>query len=255
MKRLSTLLMAAALFAAPSVQAQKVEDFGYFDHLSAGVTLGVLDGIGLELAAPIGNYVQMRAGAAFMPTTTVYDRDIEYRYGKPSKDAKVTAEANIGWVNGKMLFDVYPFRSNAFRITAGLYFGTNAIAKAHNTSDVLTEGEGVIIGQKYLFPDDNKNIKIDARINSVKPYIGIGYGRAVPKSRVSVGFDLGVLFWGKPEGWIYGKNADTGVTEWSRIRKEEFDPVEDEDIIDAFDIIEKFKFGPVLNIRVGVRIF
>ena len=43
------------------------QDKNMFNHLSAGISLGVLDGIGFEVAAPIGNYVNARAGLSFLP--------------------------------------------------------------------------------------------------------------------------------------------------------------------------------------------
>lgn len=269
--------MLAALLAAQSVNAQKVEEFGYFDHLGAGISIGGIDGIGIDVAAPIGQYVQMRAGVSFMPTITPsiksLEEGFEYEYGKRDpvthlrKKNTLTVEASAGWVNGKMLFDVYPFRKVPFRVTVGFFAGTSAIAKAHNTSPVKLEGEGFILGNTSesiaLFPDDNEDVKIEARVNTFKPYVGIGYGYAVPKSRVNVGFDLGVMCWGKPSAWIWGKNADTQRTGWVEVRKDLYDEdiIEREDnetdraILDGLNIAQKLKVGPVLNIRVGFRIF
>lgn len=277
MKKISALFMFAVLLAAQGTYAQKVEEFGYFDHLGAGISLGGIDGIGIDVAAPIGNYVQMRAGVSFMPTITPSIKSLEegftYQYGKKDPvtgkrpENTLTVEVSAGWVNGKMLFDVYPFRKVPFRVTAGFYVGTSAIAKAHNTSPIKLAGEGFILGNTSesiaLFPDDNENVKIEARVNTFKPYVGIGYGYDVPKSRVNVGFDLGVLCWGKPSGWIYGKNADTGVTDWIEIRKDLYDEAiierenneTDRAILDGINLAQKLKVGPVLNIRVGFRIF
>lgn len=277
MKKLSALFMFAALLVAPSVHAQKVEDFGYFDHLGAGISLGVVDGIGVDLAAPIGNYVHMRAGVSFVPTITPSINSLkegfDYEYGKRDpitherKKNTLTVEASAGWVNGKLLFDVYPFRKVPFRVTVGFFAGTSAIVKAKNTSPVKLEGEGFILGNTSesmaLFPDENEDVKIEARVNTFKPYVGIGYGYAVPKSRVNVGFDLGVMCWGKPSGWIRAQNADTRKTEWIEIRKDLYDEatIEREDnetdraILDGINIAQKLKVGPVLNVRVGFRIF
>lgn len=277
MKKISVLLLLAALLPVQRIQAQTVEDFGYFDHLGAGISLGVLDGIGIDVAAPIGNYVQLRAGVSFMPTITPsiksFEEGFEYEYGKrdPITHQRpkntLTVEASAGWVNGKMLVDVYPFRKVPFRVTVGFYVGTSAIIKAKNTSPVKLAGEGFILGNTSesmaLFPDNNENVQLEARVNTFKPYFGIGYGYAVPKSRVNVGFDLGVMCWGKPAGWIKAKNADTGVEGWYEVRKELYDEATierennetDRAILDGITIAEKINVGPVLNVRVGFRIF
>lgn len=66
-KRLIKAIIAAfamTLFAQP-VQAQsRVDEFGIFDHMSLGLTLGTT-GIGFDLAAPVTDYLQVRAGYNF----------------------------------------------------------------------------------------------------------------------------------------------------------------------------------------------
>ena len=61
-KKLSMTIVTAfvmTMFAQP-VQAQnRVDEFGIFDHMSLGLTLGTT-GIGLDLAAPVTDYLQVR---------------------------------------------------------------------------------------------------------------------------------------------------------------------------------------------------
>ena len=73
MKKTKTLCLAAIAALAmtlypQSVQAQdEVDEFGIFDHVSAGLVIGTT-GIGIDVAAPISEYVQVRAGYNFFPT-------------------------------------------------------------------------------------------------------------------------------------------------------------------------------------------
>lgn len=257
MKRITSLLMLMACLAAPSVQAQEVEEFGYFDHLGAGVSIGT-DGIGVDVATPIGNYVALRAGVSFLPNIKVYEGSFSYKYGRPSKENTVDGEINLGWVNGKLLCDVYPFKKNDFRITAGLYVGTDAFLKAQNKADtpVKTEGEGIYIGDKPFFPDESGITKVEVRSNVVKPYIGIGYGRAIPHSRVNVGVDLGIMLWGTPKAWLWAVDADkmdgNMSAEWHEVQLED---INDNLSSDINDIAQKLKIYPMLNVRVGFRLF
>lgn len=249
MNKLKTFIVLAVL-AATSVSAQDVASFGYFDHLGAGISVGT-DGIGIDLGAPLGNSFQMRAGVSFLPNIKVYDTDFNYTYGTPKKEATTHAELNVGWVNGKLLVDYFPFKKSTFRITAGLFAGTSDVVKVHNTTPIMSDGEGVYIGKVAMQPEDG-NAKLHVRTNAVKPYVGIGVGRAVPSSRVEVGADLGVMIWGKPTVWAWGKNADTDLPIWTKYTKQDFD---DKNIEDAFDVIQKFPVLPVISVRLGIRLF
>lgn len=37
------------------------------------------------------------------------------------------------------------------------------------------------------------------KVSNFRPYVGLGFGRAVPKKRLGVMFELGVQFHGKPD--------------------------------------------------------
>lgn len=164
----------------------------------------------------------------------------------------------MGFVNGKLLFDVYPFRRSSFFITAGAYFGSSKVIKAHNKEDGLLKDlanynndvdAGVISGDKvgvelgdYLLePDDNGNLDAYIKTASFKPYLGLGFGRAVPKTkRVGFMFELGCQFWGTPK--VYCND----------IRIHEGDIDGDGGIMKT---ISNIKVYPVLNFRICGKIF
>ena len=82
MKKLS-LLILIALFGLQVTRAQDVvEEFDVFDHLGVGVSIGTT-GFDFELAAPITDFLQVRAGYSFFPKTSYkYKSDIDYtKYG------------------------------------------------------------------------------------------------------------------------------------------------------------------------------
>ena len=97
------------------------------------------------------------------------------------------------------------------------------------------------------------------KVNAFKPYVGIGFGRAVTKHRVGVQFDLGVQFVGRPGmfGNVKYFDYDAGdfVTRTERLERGRITNDEYEDIDDAIRIMEKFRVYPVLKIRVNGRIF
>lgn len=241
------------LFTALNVNAQE-EDKNMFNHLSVGITAGT-PGVGFDVAAPIGNYVQVRAGVSFMPSIKFgTDLDISEVPSVSGYDIPETVEveAKVGFTNGKLLFDVYPFKKSTFHITAGAYFGSSTVIKAYNKEDGLLMDItrynnahpdnmiGYELGDYLLAPDDNGNINAEIKTASFKPYIGIGSGRAVPKKRIGLMFEAGVMFWGTPKLYCNG-------TELTK------DDIGGDDG-GFMEVLSKIKIYPVINFRICGRI-
>ena len=155
---------------AEDLQETQKPDNNIFTHLDLGVTLGT-DGIALDLAAPIGDYVQMRLGFAYMPRfekkvsfqaqigdtpESRYDENgnlivdengqpIQTRFDKMAAlmqdvtgykvDEFVDMIAVPTFWNGKILFDVFPFKKKNWFFTAGIYVGPARVARAYNTTE------------------------------------------------------------------------------------------------------------------------
>ena len=90
MRKLATVI-AAFLLSSASLHAQ--DDTNMFNHMALGVTAGT-PGVGLELAMPMGNYVQVRAGATYMPQFSV-NTTFCLTYGPPSAVLVVSALATF----------------------------------------------------------------------------------------------------------------------------------------------------------------
>lgn len=227
------------------MQAQKVDEFGIFDHVALGVELGTA-GIGIDVAAPITDYIQVRAGYNFFPSIK-HTEDIDYR-AKGSKITKTTeAEAELNMNNAKLLFDFYPSKKMTFHVTAGAFLGSDEIVKVHNTIPVtdFLPGEGLVIGDYIVGFDNTGTARAALKVNKFKPYVGIGFGRAVPRNRIGVSADFGVQFWGKPG--VYEKQTGSD-------QKLSSDDVGGED--DGWlDKISDIGVWPVLTIRFTGRIF
>lgn len=254
----------ALLFGLQTAQAQDNEEFGLFNHLGVGASVGT-DGIGFDLAAPLADWAAIRAGISFMPKFK-YNTDISIDDNNPAITDKVDIEAKLNVFDFKALFDFYPFENSGFHITAGAFIGSSDFVTATNTSKFIKERNkygklGLALGQKSdgspyrITTDKNGYISADVKVNSVKPYVGIGFGRAVPrKSRVSVSCDFGVKFWGSPR---LGANVkdDWDNIYYHKFKSEELDDTDDQDLKDAMELVEKISVYPVLNIRITGRIF
>ena len=118
-----------------------------------------------------------------------------------------------------LLFDYYPFKSSSFHLTAGAYIGKSELVTIQNKAPFVKQNywgnAGIELGtaesiytQYTIYSDNQGNVKADVKTNSFKPYVGIGFGRAIPKGRIGIQFDLGVQFWGTPEVWTNLKSFD-----------------------------------------------
>ena len=106
----------------------------------------------------------------------------------------------------------------------------------------MNEDKNLLAAYASYPVDENGNVSGGLRVNSFRPYVGLGFGRVVPKKRISVMFELGVQFHGKPE--VYTNYGDV-----SQLMAEL-------DADDTFsDIMDKLTFYPVLKLRLCGRIF
>ena len=227
---------------------EPIENFGIFNHVSIGAGFGILDGIGFEVATPITDFVQLRAGYSFLPTIKYEADGFEY---KDNNDVEKEAEADfsLNMKDFKVLFDIYPARTKAFHFTVGAYIGQDKLLKAKSYVPDIKPGEGLIIGDYTLGADyEDGYVRAAIKVNKFKPYVGFGFGHHMPRKRVNCSFDMGVQFWGTPA--IHGRDVETG--EYHKITK---DDIGEESADEYFDTLSKLTVCPVISFRINGRIF
>lgn len=73
------------------------------------------------------------------------------------------------------------------------------------------------VGDITLTKEDFGDIKIDAKwTNSFAPYLGLGFGRAIPKKRLGLALEVGGYFIGEPEATLIGTRLLTPTEEENR---------------------------------------
>lgn len=249
MKR--TILTVCLLFAIGMnstrlfAQNEKNSDYGIFNSLAVGLSVSTT-GIGVDVASPIGNYLALRAGISFMPDftfSTDVDVDIDDYSNIP---ANMEVEGGMGRTSGELLLNVYPFKRANFFVCGGAYFGGGKIIKIKGHSDALQEyinegnKAGIEIGDYTIPVDKNGNVAGGLKVASFRPYLGLGFGRAVPRKRVGFMFEMGVQFHKTPE--VY---SDYGELK-------QLNEMADNDFS---DIIDKLTVYPVLKFRLCGKIF
>lgn len=202
MKRLLILVAALAVLLPGCAFAQSSAPF----EMSAGLSLGVMDGIGVELGFGVTEKLNVRAGYSVFPNMLIKEYDISLpKWG--SNPATETAFTGRGSGSGNLLVDFHP-TAGSFRVTAGLFFGPQDFIKVYNTIPLpdsyragginyYVDADKSDITKWYrIQSDDRGEMSASLKAVAVKPFIGIGFGSAVPKGRIGASFDLGLEYSG-----------------------------------------------------------
>lgn len=131
-------------------------------------------------------------------------------------------------IEGKVLVDFYPKKGSWFYFTAGAYIGN--MDQWHMKGEIdPVYVKAVSVVNDYLPEDDKMRLlscssspnyysevevgsdgKIDYsyRVFPVKPYVGIGFGRMLPRRKLGCHFDIGILYRGRWKVHSEGYHSD-----------------------------------------------
>lgn len=256
MKKRLFLFFAMSLLCYTGLKAQG-EDFkrGVFDRVGVQVSAGT-EGIGFSVASNYKSVLELSLGVNIIPSIKI-NKDFDVDNTVSVNDKKYTFSKGVeGKIDFKRTtFDLkanyYPFGGNSlFFVAAGFSFGGATIAEFTGHSDEVKEqiashpeleGKvGIELGKNKISIDKNGDVKGELRVNSFRPYLGLGFGRAIPKHRVGVRFELGCQFMGKLK--VYQNGSELNIDDLSKDTKE------------VSNIVDKLKFYPVLKLGVTTRI-
>ena len=248
MKRQMIALGMLLLLICGGHRVMAQADYGYFNSLGLGLSVSTV-GVGLEVSTSIGNYLALRGGVSFMPKFTVTDEVNADLKGVPQgypQSAEVELEGSTKRTTGELLLNLYPFRSNGFFVAAGASFGGDKFVQITGHSDELQQliaaggSAGLQIGDVSIPVDQNGNVSGGLKVSAVRPYVGLGYGRAVPSKRINFMLDAGVQLHGTPEVYSDFGQVDQLMAEVDN---------------DFTDIINKLKVYPVIRFRICGKLF
>jgi len=215
-----------------------------FRHLEVSLTAGTT-GFGLDVATPLSQYVQVRAGYDYMPRLK---KRIHASVTGGDKQAVTQAVGN-GWAemvdldakltlnNAKLLVDVYPLKYNKnWHVTAGIYYGPaefSQVDEALIAKGVLQKMKKYGVGLDMGYPlslGEDATVHVQTYVNSFKPFIGFGYGgRLIPdRADWKVTVECGAMFWGGTPQQIAFDGTDlsrvsqripNGMGTWVRLNK------------------------------------
>lgn len=251
--------LTAITFLSGSVMAQegsakgRVPEHKAFDNASIGIEASTT-GIGLSAATPIHRAFTLRGGFNVLP--------FSYRYTYDDFDPLMVAgtevsvpglglKASSRMYTGHLIVDWVPFRrgTSTFFLAAGLYFGGSRLLDVTGRFDPAELAAAGIpadqisnirldVGGTTIAPNSDGSAEAQLKVNAVRPYVGLGVGRAIPRGRVGFRAEAGAIFHGKPSIASPNIVKQTPASE-----------------LDGFNkFLSKWKVYPVLSLKMTVKI-
>lgn len=263
------LMMVAVILltSVGSVMAQNEYKRGLFNHVGLNVGAGT-EGISVGLAAPVTSFFEVEAGVNVMPSFKLSgDLDVDVNTSSlpqvpgvqyPSS-ATIHAEGSFDRTTFNVKANLYPFGGGSkFFIAAGLSIGGEKIAEVNGSCDQLREFSQNLPSQELkdqfrqavsanlagynLQFDENYNVQGDIRCKKVRPYLGLGFGRLVPKNRLGMRLELGCQFMDKLK--VYQNDTEIDINK----------ALEDAGEDDLSKFVKDLKIYPVVKFSFTGRI-
>lgn len=263
------LMMVAVILltSVGSVMAQKEYKRGFLNHVGINVGAGT-EGISVGLAAPVTGFFELEAGVNVMPSFKLSgDLDVDVNTSSLPQVPTVTypnsatihAEGSFDRTTFNVKANLYPFGGGTkFFIAAGLSIGGEKIAEVSGSCDELRDFSQKLPSQELkdqfrqavsanlagynLQFDENYNVQGDIRCKKVRPYLGLGFGRLVPKNRLGMRLELGCQFMDKLK--VYQNDTEIDVNK----------ALEDAGDDDLSKFVKDLKIYPVVKFSFTGRI-
>ena len=247
--------------------AQKEYKRGFLNHVGINVGAGT-EGISVGLAAPVTGFFELEAGVNVMPSFKLSgDLDVDVNTSSLPQvpnvqyphEATIHAEGSFDRTTFNVKANLYPFGGGTkFFIAAGLSIGGEKIAEVTGSCDELRKFSQSLPTQELknefrqavsanlagynLQFDENYNVQGDIRCKKVRPYLGLGFGRLVPKNRLGMRLELGCQFMDKLK--VYQNDTEVDINK----------ALEDAGDDDLSKFVKDLKIYPVVKFSFTGRI-
>lgn len=247
--------------------AQKEYKRGFLNHVGINVGAGT-EGISVGLAAPVTGFFELEAGVNVMPSFKLSgDLDVDVNTSSLPQvpnvqyphEATIHAEGSFDRTTFNVKANLYPFGGGTkFFIAAGLSIGGEKIAEVSGSCDELRDFSQSLPSQELkdqfrqavsanlagynLQFDDNYNVQGDIRCKKVRPYLGLGFGRLIPKNRLGMRLELGCQFMDKLK--VYQNDTEIDINK----------ALEDAGEDDLSKFVKDLKIYPVVKFSFTGRI-
>ena len=227
MKKL--IISGLAMFMSlTSVMAQ--EETGIGNHRTEGFNASIATDLTQYAELEFGvNYApgfsrKSDGGVFHSPGTNDVDKHRKYINYENGKSVDINVKTSINRATLDFKGSVYPFATNEnfssdLFVSLGVSFASKEIATIKGSctsagiSDDDLKRDLFIRAGKYMLPIDKKNGELVAdgscQVNSVRPYVGLGYGRLVPKNNLGFRVEAGCQFAGSVKVYHNDKEVES----------------------------------------------
>ncbi|GAA4850020.1 hypothetical protein [Algivirga pacifica] len=185
-----TLLMLCLALASWHAQAQKIPNSNVpFSYFGVGVSAG-LTGAGLDVSTNLTKNFQV------LLEVNNFQLD-NFQQEVTIDDADILADLSAGLRSYDLKLQYLPFQRLALKLVGGVSYFNTDVQLIGTYQDEVTYGDvSVDVGQ----------LTAGSTWNKVIPYVGFGFGRAVPKRKLGLSFDMGIYHMGSPTVSLEGTN-------------------------------------------------
>lgn len=183
----STAWAQEATETATETTETKVDKYEMWQNRHAIALSAGLPGVGLEYAYNINRSLNLRAGfLSFVFNDFNTDLDIN------GQSVNVNANLNSGVYD--LLLEYQPSSNSAFKLVAGLAYLNNV-----GVNTLILLNNDIAYGDITIDNEDIGTIDLTVSWTGIAPYVGFGFGRAIPKKRVGFGLEFGTYYAGGPD--------------------------------------------------------
>lgn len=194
MKKIICLLLLSLCFVSVSIAQETIETIEETDET---VEMNEkMNALGISAGFP---------GFAFDYSRKIsedFSAKIRYNFFKIENynlgELDISGNAVTAIVSGEsstldLLMEFLPFKSSSFKLVGGL-----GIINKMKFDILMQYDESVTLGDVVLTKEDYGNLNIGFDWESIAPYLGLGFGRAVPKRRLGFGIEVGCYYSSSP---------------------------------------------------------
>jgi hypothetical protein len=179
--------------AKPAESTPSVEAAVFQKSMAIGLNVGTSNAPGLDVAYTFAKHFTARVGFGYLSygvTDYTYTTTGSVANNNTPTTVNIDAKANLNNLN--VLGEYAPGNKGRFRLVAGFAFFT---------TKNLTLGGDVASSFKFndvtITPEDiGSGIATIGFASKISPYLGFGFGRAIPRKRLNLSLDLGAYYLG-----------------------------------------------------------
>ena len=249
-KKLKFFIIGFSFIAASSVQAQSAEKVSTEastypfkkKEIAVGLNVGISNGLGLDVAYRFAKHWTARLAYNHAQYTKEgYTYEIASTNPDGTKNLqKLSFDGGVKLSNIALNAEFTPGAKGRFKLLGGLsFFPTNTITVGGELASTIKFNDVV------LNPEDLGNGFVTIGFaQKIAPFLGMGFGRTIPRKRINVSFDMGAYYKGD-------YTVDIKVNPGAILKENE-----ENGAILARNFNEQWyhKVWPVMNLRLAYRI-